>query len=239
MKKLIVLTLAFAALLCAADEARVQKIVPVRNGDAVQVFATVRDLMTGPALNVKLYQTTVVLNGTPEAVAAAEQLIKNLETSSPRDRDIEVTGYIVLAFTQAGEGGGAMPGELEPVLKQFRNLLNYKSFRVLDTVILRGKENSPMSTGGFLALPNAPGATDDFFVQKPSVHDDVVRLKELNLRVHIPTTRLNDKGQVITSTVAVATDAEVKIGQKVAIGKASVNAVGDALILVISANVVN
>lgn len=238
MKKLMVFALAFATLACAGAETSVQKIVPVRNGDASQVFQTVRDIMQGQ-VNVRLYQNNVVLNGSAEAVAAAEQLIKNLESSSPRERDIEVSGYIILASAQAGEGGGSVPAELEPVLKQFRSLLNYRSFRVLDTMILRGKENSPMSSGGFLALPNSPGATEEFFVRRPTVNGDVVRLKELNLNVHIPTSRLNEKGQVITTSVSIGTDADVKVGQKVAIGKASVDSAGDALILVVSANVVN
>lgn len=238
MKRLMVLALAFAALLGAADETRVQKVVPVKNGDAAQVFQTVRDIMAGQ-INVKLYQNNVVLNGTAEAVAAAEQLIKNLETSSPREHDIELTGYIILASPQAGEGGGSIPAELDPVLKQFRTLLNYKAFRVLDTVILRGKENNTMSSRGFLALPNSLGATDEFFIRRPTVRDDVVHLKELTLLVNIPTSRTNDKGHVITSPVSISTDADVKVGQKVAIGKASVDASGNALILVVSANVVN
>ena len=75
MKKLMVFALAFAGLACAGAETTVQKIVPVRNGDATQVFATVRDIMQGQ-VTVKLYQNSVVLNGSAEAVAAAEQLIK-------------------------------------------------------------------------------------------------------------------------------------------------------------------
>jgi hypothetical protein len=50
---------------------------------------------------------------------------------------------------------------------------------------------------------------------------------------------VNDRGNMITNDVHISTDADVKAGQKVAIGKASVDANGDALILVVSANVVN
>jgi hypothetical protein len=238
MKKLMVITLACAALAYAADETRVQKVVPIKIGDANQVFQTVRDVMAGQ-INVKLYENSVVLNGTAEAVAAAEQLIKNLESSAPRERDVDVTGYIILASTQAGEGSGAVPADLEPVLKQFRSLLNYKSFRVLDTIILRAKENSQAHSGGFLALPNvpAPGATVGFRVGRATITDDVVHLKDLNLGVEVPTT--TNKGEVVNRGISLGTDADVRVGQKVAIGKASVDTAGDALILVVSANVVN
>ena len=238
MRKLMAVVLAFAGLACAGAETTVQKIVPVKNGDATQVFVTVRDIMQGQ-VNVRLYQNNVVLNGSAEAVAAAEQLIKNLESSAPRERDIDVTGYIILATTQAGEGSGSVPAELEPVLKQFRSLLNYKSFRVLDTIIMRAKENSMAHSDGFLALPNVqpPGATAGFRVGRATITDDVVHLKDLNLTVTVPTA--TSKGEITNRGISLGTDADVKVGQKVAIGKASVDAAGNALILVVSANVVN
>ena len=239
MKKLMMLALACATLACAAEDTRIQKIVPITTGDTMQIFGTVANVMANMPIKIQMYQNTLVLNGTQESVTAAEQLIKNLMSSAPRERNIEITGYIILATTQAGDGFGNMPAELDAVLKQFRSLLNYKIFRVLDTVILRGKENSGMASSGFLAVPGSAGATADFRVQRPSVTDDVVHLKDLNLNVHIPTTRMNEKGIVINNEVRISTDADVKAGQKVAIGKASVDGNGGALILVVSAKVVD
>ena len=239
MKKLIMLALACASLTYAADDKFVQKIIPITTGDSMQILLTVRNVMVGMPVRIEWYQNTIIVNGFPDAVTAAEQLIKNLTSSAPRERNIEITGYIVLATTQAADGSGSMPADLDPVLKQFRSLLNYKGFRVLDTVILRGRENSGMGSSGFLAVPGAAGATADFRVQRPSVTDDVVHLKDLNLNVHIPTTRMNEKGIVINNEVRISTDADVKAGQKVAIGKASVDGNGGALILVVSAKVVD
>ena len=237
MKRLMLVALAFAGLVCAAEETRVQKVIPVKTGDVSQVFQTVRDIMQGQ-VSVKMYQNNVVVSGSTEAVAAAEQLIKNLETSAPRERDIDVTGYIILASTQAGEGGSA-PAELEPVLKQFRSVLNYKSFRVLDTILVRAKEDSPASSGGFLALPNvpAPGASVNFRIDRSTITDDMVHLKLLSLHVDVPAT--TNTGQITNRSISLGTDADIKTGQKVAIGKASVDSAGNALILVVSATVVN
>jgi hypothetical protein len=243
MKKLIMLAFACAALGYADD--RVQKIVPITTGDTAQIFSTVANVMASMPIKIQIYQNTLVLNGTQESVTAAEQLIKNLMSAAPRERNIEITGYIILASVDSksnllpGGGAASMPADLDPVLKQFRSLLNYKAFHVLDTIILRGRENSGMSSGGFLAVPGSTGATADFRVQRPSVTEDVVHLKDLNLNVRIPTSRVNDKGNVITNDVRISTDADVKAGQKVAIGKASVDANGDALILVVSAKVVD
>jgi hypothetical protein len=243
MKKLIMLALACAALGYADD--RVQKIVPITTGDTFQIYGTVASVMANMPIKVQMYQNTLVLNGTTESVTAAEQLIKNLMSAAPRERNIEITGYIILASVDwksnllPGGGAANMPADLDPVLKQFRSLLNYKAFHVLDTIILRGRENSGMGSSGFLAVPGAAGATVDFRVQHPSVTDDVVHLKDLNLNVRIPTGRANQMGNMITNDVHIGTDTDVKAGQKVAIGKASVDANGDALILVVSAKVVD
>ncbi len=67
---------------------------------------------------------------------------------------MEITGYIVLASPE-GPGAGGLPSDLDAVLKQFRNVLNYKSFRVLDTLILRAKEGTQAHSMGLLALPDA------------------------------------------------------------------------------------
>src|SRR5260370_18671389 len=100
MKKLVLVALACAALAYAEDK-RVQKIVPVTHGETGQIFQTVRDLMGGTGILVKTYQNNIVLSGMPEAVAAAEQLIKNLENAAPRHRTLECTGYTLLSLTQA------------------------------------------------------------------------------------------------------------------------------------------
>ncbi|SRR5579872_595334 len=239
MKKWMMLALACAGLACAAEEARVQKIVPVTTGDAQQIYGTLITVMNNMPLQFQRYQNTIVLNGTPEAVASAEQLIKNMMSMSPRERGIEITGSIILASAEAKPDSASMPADLDPVLKQFRSLLNYKSFRVLDTLILRGKENSGMGTTGFLTIPGSQPGTSEFRVQHPAVTDEIIHLKDLMLRVMIPTGFHDVKGDPGFHEVRIATDADIKAGQKVAIGKASVDANGDALILVVSAKVVD
>ena len=239
MKKWIMLALACAGLAYAAEEPRTQKIVPVTTGDTGNIFRTVESVMRGTPLSITSYQNTIVLSGPPDVVASAEQLIKNLMSSAPRERDIEITGFIVLASVEPKTEPANMPPDLDPVLKQFRSLLNYKSFRVLDTVILRGKENSGMGTTGFLTVPGSQAGTSEFRVQHPAVTDEIIHLKDLMLRVIIPTGFHDVKGDPGYHEVRIATDADIKAGQKVAIGKASVDANGDALILVASAKVVD
>jgi len=240
MKKLLVIFFAAAAMLARADETHVQKVVPVKSGDASQIFATARDVLQTLPLKMTMYQNNIVLNGTPDAVAAAEQLIKNLEASSPVDHDVEISGYIVLASTQP-DGTGGVPADLEPVLKQFRNLLNYKSFRVVDTIILRAKENSVAQTSGFLNLPNntQQGTNEDFAFDRATITSDAIHIKNLRLNLRIPTPIANGGTQWEYRNIHLQTDVDIKAGQKVAIGKASIDPAGDAIILVVSAKVVD
>lgn len=241
MRKLLLL-MAAVAMLAHADESHVQKIVPVKTGDVGQIFGTLRDVLQTLPLKMTVFQNNIILNGTTDAVSAAEQLIKNLEASSAvdRDRDVEVSGYIVLAAAQP-DGNGSIPADLEPVLKQFRNLLNYKSFRVVDTIILRAKVNSRAQTNGFLNLPNntQQSANEEFDFFRATIIGDVIHLEGLQLNLKIPVPVTPTGPQVEYRNVQLKTDVDIKAGQKVAIGKASIDPAGDAIILVVSAKVVD
>src|SRR5258708_9010075 len=109
MKKLTMLALACAALAYAAEDTRVQKIVPITTGDTFQILSTVASVMGNMPVKIQMYQNTLVLNGTQESGAAADQLIKNLMSAAPRDRNIEITGYIILSNVHAGDGSVHMP----------------------------------------------------------------------------------------------------------------------------------
>ncbi len=235
MKRLAI-ALFFSALAFAATT----KVVPIKNMDPDRLMNRLKDLrITEPWSHLALttVQNNIVLTGPDDAVAAAEQIIKALDVPEPKSRDIEITGYIVMASTRAGETTAIQP-DLEPVIRQFRNLLNYKSFRVLDTIILRGKEQSYTESTGYLAVPGSPSAKVVFKVEHPSLSEDVVHLRNLRLQVYAPV--VTAKGEQTSEVLAtIATDADIKAGQKVAIGKASVDANGDALILVVSAKVVD
>ncbi len=157
-----------------------QKIVPVKNGNINQIFPTVRDVMQPTGLIVKAYENSVIVSGKPEMVAAAEQLVKNLDAAAGRQRDVEITGYIVLASAE-GQGAGALPADLDAVVKQFRNVLNYKSFRVLDTLILRAKEGTQAHSNGLLALPDSHVRPSEvqFSENGASATDDTVHIRQL------------------------------------------------------------
>ncbi|HLJ44594.1 MAG TPA: hypothetical protein VKU01_01215 [Bryobacteraceae bacterium] len=238
MRKLIVTAILAALALSAADS--IQKMVPVKNANAHSVWLTLREVMKNTPIVSTEYQSNIVLSGPPEVVNGAEQLIKSLDVAGPRERTIELTGYIILASQRAGEQT-AVPPELEPVLKQFRSVLSYKTFRVLDTLILHGRAGGHrVDTSGVLALPNTPGVpTYGFGFFSADVMEGSIRFSELRLSVRIPTGEKDEKGEPRSGLVNIGTDVDVKPGQKVAIGKASFNTSGDAIILVISANVVD
>ena len=235
MKKIWIVLL-FTALAWAES---VNKIVPIKNLDANQLASRLNASLAESGVRVTTVQNNIVLSGPEQPVASAEQLVKLLDTPKPAARNVEVTGYIILA-SHEGTSNGAGP-DLEPVLKQFRNVLPYKSFRVLDTIVLRGQDNQYSDTSGVLPLEPKAGAgsgeTTYGFRMKPVIGEDAVHLSPVKFTARLP--RLNEKRQTTYFDLSINTDADIKPGQKVAIGKASVDAAGDALILVVSAKVVD
>lgn len=233
--KRIWMVLLLGALACAEN---VNKIVPVRNLDANQLESRLSGTLGPTGVRMSVVQNNIVLSGPDQSVASAEQLIKLLDTPKPAARNVEVSGYIILASHEGAAAGGAGP-DLEPVLKQFRSILPYKSFRVLDTIVLRGLDNQFSVSRGVLPLEakSGNGEVKYEFRTRPTIGDDAIHLSPVNLNVDVP--RLDQKSQVYYMPVSISTEADIKPGQKVAIGKASVDSAGDALILVVSAKVVD
>ena len=236
MKRLLLVFAMLSGLVWAES---VQKVLPIKNADSRQVYSTVHKVL-GNGLSMDLFDNSIVLNGSQEMINAAEQLVKSLDIAPKPLHNVEVTGFIILASPQTSEPG-AVPAELEPVLRQFRGVLTYKSFRLLDTVILRAREDQPsIDTAGVLPMPGVPAgfATSyAFHFVHPRVTEEAVHLGGLSLNVRMPVA--GPGGQVTFADVYIKTDVDIKPNQKVAIGKASVNKEGDALILVVSAKVVD
>ena len=86
-----------------------------------------------------------------EIISAIEDAIKRLDVQSPPGRNAELTAYVLLASDQAAVVN-ALPASLEPVAAQLRNVLAYKNFQLLDTLIARGSDGRDVQLRGVLEL---------------------------------------------------------------------------------------
>jgi hypothetical protein len=145
--------------------------------------------------------------------------------------NVELTVYLVSgsAQPQAAEKD-EVPQDLASTLQQLRGVFAYKSYKLIEAVTLRGRNNSGAEVGG--KLPDY--SNYDFRYARARISPETPRTIHLDaLRLEI-TRHHSDRTEPIA---LVATDLDVRDGQKTVVGKSAVNAT-DALFLVIVPKVV-
>ena len=130
-------------------------------------------------------------------------------------------------------------------MKQLHALFAYKSYRLADTVVLRGRA---ISQGDRMSEQRAegvlPGTSLRYSLAYQSINVSaesprMVHLNNMSFALRGAQTRPSpNKGEPpVTSysdePASISTDLDLREGQKTVVGKSSINTAGDALILVI------
>jgi hypothetical protein len=163
------------------------------------------------------------------ASARAQEQKTSLAEGRTEQANVALTVYLVSGLAQAEPSAkDDVPQALAETLQQLRGVFAYKSYRLIDTVTLRGRNSRGAEVAG--DLPDK--LRYDFKYVRIRVSPDAPRLVHLDgLRLEITRLRVKD-------TVAlVSTDLDVKDGQKTVVGKSAVNG-GDAVFLVIVAKII-
>jgi hypothetical protein len=173
-----------------------------------------------------------------EVLAAIEESLQRLDVPQPAAKNIDLNAYLLTASQQGATGN--IPPELDPVVKQLKTIFNYHNFRLLGTLALRGRDGSGGSTNGVL-----PAVSADSISMHPTIYafnmnsatiisdskERSVRINELDLRLNFALKDGNWNAQIHTSI-------DIHEGQKVVVGKANIDSADNALILVLTAKVI-
>jgi hypothetical protein len=192
------------------------------------------------------------VSGPPELVAAVGAAIQKLDVPLPPvtpEPDVELTVYLISGIPQ-GQATDDVPQELASTIKQLHALFAYKTYKLSDTLVLRGRTGRPFSgrdteTEG--VLPGTANLSYHFNYNSLEVSPGEPRTVHINglgfsLLGPIVTTTDKTKNTSIAqmqTPAKIFTDLDVKEGQKTVVGKSSVNSAGDALILVIVPKIVD
>jgi hypothetical protein len=138
---------------------------------------------------------------------------------------VELTVYLLYASAQEVPSA-SVPADLESTVKILRGEFSYKSYRVLDSNILRTRDGEQVYTSG--TLPAGRG-TYDFRINKATISGPpprILRIDGLQLNV------------AMDGRAGIQTNLDAKEGQKTVVGKANVGNSEDAIFLVITPKVV-
>ena len=218
---------------CAWGQAVVRKIIEVKYADPDRVAQAVRIFGVSAMSDQSLH--VVSLNGNAENVTAAEEAVKKLDVPPA---NVELTVYLVNGVGGAkAAAADEVPSELASTVKQLHGLFAYKSYRLTESFFLRAREGRQGNSGGVI-----PGTSSqyEFGYSRTTVsggNPRVVHVDNIRLSVNTPTGR-DKEGKTEYRTVGVNTDIDVAEGQKIVVGKSNFNGSDDALILVVTAKVI-
>jgi hypothetical protein len=234
MKKL---TITVLLGVCAFAQDNTSRIVEVKYLDPYSlssVTSALRVSMSGaPGSHL------VVLTGSKENVAAAEEALKRFDV--PR-KSIDLTFQVLDALMQPGEE--KIPADLESVVKQLRSSFVYKGFRLVDTLQLRTQEGTAGAVTG--TIPREKSGAPIGFLHL-DFHSTSVSDGDKGPTVHVDRLRLNSKvpngvdgkGMTYYAETGIETSIDVPDGKKVVVGKANMNGEAGAYFLIVTAKVVD
>lgn len=235
MKKLAIL-IAAAALGLAQPAplapGEVIRVVTVKNGGATNISDNLGRIFPG----VSRAGGSLIVRGQPDVVNMIEEAIKKLDVPAPEALpapNVELTVQMLLASPQDSPDA-KVPADLEATVRQLRTLFQYKSYRLLDTQILRGRADS---SGRLEVSGMMPGTQNmlQFYAQSTVVAGPAprnIRLSNANFgfRFYQPNGQFQPTG--------ISGNFDIREGQKTVLGKSNLINSEDAIILVITPKVI-
>ena len=178
----------------------------------------------------------------------AEELIKRYDVARRPEaelggRNVELVVYILLA-QQKGVAGDVLPPELDGVAKQLRTVFGYGDITLMDSAFVRCREGRESQvTGSFSGIAEGAKSPSNYEIRFASMRVEAgekrnaIAFKGFHVRVISQYEAL--PGQWQNQQTGIDTDVSVVEGQKVVIGKSKVGNLDKALVLVLTARVVD
>ncbi|MCP4655117.1 MAG: hypothetical protein GY856_06815 [bacterium] len=195
----------------------------------VRELADILDLLD-IGVRIDAEHQAVVLRGPGDELDTALKLIEALDEPPAPSLSIELSVFI-LGASKEESATAELPADLEAVVGKLRKLFGYRGFELLDTLFLRVRDGSQGRLRGYLA----EGITYDFSLNRAKV----LGFNRATLEEEQSTLRFDGLTFLFQGDRSrLATDVEVREGQKAVVGKAAPGNGGPALILVIEAKII-
>ena len=207
------------------------RVFPIKYADINALY----NLLVTFELNVRpdANLNAIAVHGPATALTAAEEVIKRFDVPANAPKDVELTVYMLLG-APSGEPDST-PAAIRPVVEQLRNVMAYKSYRLIDTLIGRGREGDNIRLEGVVSdLTELKMPSVFNFSTRPRVvgdaADPVVRFENLMFTINVRPNGGN------ATNLTINTSLDVKKGQQVVVGKATLP--DRAIILIVSAKTI-
>ncbi len=219
------------------------KILEVRHRDALNLLPVLRALgsgIRGATINASREFKTLTVRDFPENIATIEEALKRLDVPVTPQTSIELRIHVLVA-SNAAEASNDYPADLRDTVGQLQSTLNFKNYRLVNSLIQRTQEGASVSGSG-VADFTAPASGNNpvsgaynFSARSISLDSaartPVVQIGEFNFRASFYVT-----DRQIYQDANINTSVSVRDGERVVVGTASLK--DKALILVLTARVI-
>ncbi|HXB72572.1 MAG TPA: hypothetical protein VNY05_30325 [Candidatus Acidoferrales bacterium] len=235
MKRLLIAALLLATPVVAQP---VQKLVTLKYADPQAIQNLIR--MFGVDVTSNEQMKVMALSGAKEKVAAAEEAIKQLDVPSAAQKNIEITVYFVAGSDQAGPGaanslGNPIPQELQSTVTQLKSSFPFKNYGLLDVLSLRARSGVSAETSGQYGK-----RITQFKVSSATLDADGSMIRLDHVKAGLRNPLVDQQGKVTFLDTGISADVvDVKEGQRLVIGRSSMDGPEKALFLVLIAKVIN
>jgi hypothetical protein len=246
-KALLILMMALAPALAAAQEAKEQqppqpaslavKAFEVRPGNLERIWATVRMIVGEPNLQMDRNLNVLIVKAPQQLMPAVEEVVKRLDVAVPPPKNIEFTVYVLeVAREPLPEAG--IPPDLQSTVTQLRTALGYQGFRVADKTVVQARAGDGVNFTGRLAGVQPPPAPQLYQqVQTPAGPYTLGFRTKLLTEEKPPVIQLDNFFFNAPPRGELRTSIDIREGQKVVVGKTANDQ--QTLVLVMSAKLLN
>jgi hypothetical protein len=232
MKRLVIAALLALPLLAQQAQERTTKLVRLKYADP----NSLRQIISQFGVNVvpEGGMRIMTIEGTPTHIAAAEAAIAQLDVAP---KNIELVVYFVVGSDQTTVTGSPVPADIRDVITQLKGTFTFKEYRMLDVLTLRTRAGSAAETTGILDSKTSVPRLSTFSIRNATVSEDggTVRIDRMHAGIRIPIMSQNAKTEYMNT--GIDQDIDVKEGQKVVVGRASLEGPEKALFLILTAKV--
>jgi hypothetical protein len=234
----------------------VTRIFKLRHADPNSVAVRVMSLFGGMAIVTPEMQSRIVaVRALPEALPSIEELIKQADSPPPVKKNIQITVFLLMAKTEPGSEA-SLPDQLQPVVRQLKNTFTYQSYQLLETIISRTREGEGAEMSGvFPSNPADPSSETQskkpMAIYKfscgsvklsPEERTPIVQIDRLKFGAALPIVTpgyAEGKTQIDYRDTGITTNLDVREGQMAIVGKTSADGSPNALIIVLTAKVID
>jgi hypothetical protein len=221
----------------------VQKVFAIKHADVEAIARTLRIFPVPVDANRDL--RVIAVSAPAALLPTIEDTIRRLDVPPPTPQNVELTVYLLLASNQEPSAAAVAP-DLEGVVKQLKTTFAFKGLHTIDTLVVRSRDKQSADVKGLARfdadIPNP--STYGFGYRAASILSDEkgrsIRLDGLRFTARIVVKRQSEASSVVgydALDAGFGTDVDVREGQKVVVGKAAIGGTNNALILVITAKV--